>query len=76
MITPDQYNDMHTGLSGGFAYKGTHYAGDAANIAQGDHFLSVVVPMIMACHVLSAGGPDRHLERRDRKPGNHRSIAE
>ncbi len=47
-ITPDQYNDMHTGLSGGFTYNGTHYTGDAANIAQGDHFLSVVIPMILA----------------------------
>jgi hypothetical protein len=47
-ITPDQYNDMHTALSGGFTYHGTLYTGDAANIAQGDHFLSVVVPMIMA----------------------------
>jgi hypothetical protein len=48
VITPDQYNDMHTGLAAGFTYNGTHYTGDAANIAQGDNFLSVVVPMIMA----------------------------
>ena len=43
-ITPDQYNDMHTSLTGG--YKGL--TGDAANIKQGDDFLSVIVPMIMA----------------------------
>ena len=43
-ITPNQYNDMHTGLTGGFQGK----TGDAANIAQGDNFLSIVVPMIMA----------------------------
>jgi phosphatidylinositol-3-phosphatase len=43
-ITPDQYNDMHTALTGGFQGK----TGDAANIAQGDNFLSIVVPMIMA----------------------------
>jgi hypothetical protein len=43
-ITPDQYNDMHTSLTGG--YKGL--TGDAANIKQGDDFLSQIVPMIMA----------------------------
>jgi phosphatidylinositol-3-phosphatase len=43
-ITPDQYNDMHTSLSGG--YKGL--TGDAANIKQGDDFLSRIVPAIMA----------------------------
>ena len=43
-ITPDQYNDMHTSLTGG--YKGL--TGDAANIRQGDDFLSQVVPVIMA----------------------------
>jgi phosphatidylinositol-3-phosphatase len=43
-ITPDQYNDMHTGLSGG--YKGL--TGDPAKIRQGDDFLSQVIPVIMA----------------------------
>ena len=43
-ITPDQYNDQHTSLTGGF----DGVAGDAANIKQGDNFLSIVVPMIMA----------------------------
>jgi hypothetical protein len=43
-ITPDQFNDMHTALNGGF--KGL--TGDAANIGQGDNFLSTVVPTIMA----------------------------
>lgn len=43
-ITPDQYNDMHTALSGGFQGK----TGDEANIAQGDNFLSIIVPKIMA----------------------------
>jgi len=43
-ITPDQYNDMHTALKAG--YNGL--TGDAANIAQGDNFLSQVVPLIMA----------------------------
>jgi hypothetical protein len=43
-ITPNQYNDMHSTLSGG--YRGL--TGDNANIRQGDDFLSQVVPMIMA----------------------------
>jgi hypothetical protein len=47
-ITPNQFNDAHSTLSGGFTYQGTHYTGDSANIAQGDNFLSIVVPQIMA----------------------------
>jgi hypothetical protein len=43
-ISPDQFNDMHTALNGGF--KGL--TGDAANISQGDNFLSTVIPAIMA----------------------------
>lgn len=48
VITPDQFNDMHTALSAGFTYNGVHYTGDSAQIAQGDNFLSIVVPEIMA----------------------------
>ena len=48
VITPNQFNDMHTQLSGGFTYNGVHYTGDAAQIAQGDNFLRTVVPLIMA----------------------------
>ncbi|MDR3468320.1 MAG: alkaline phosphatase family protein [Xanthobacteraceae bacterium] len=47
-ITPDQYNDMHTALTNGFTYNGVHYTGDQASIAQGDNFLSIVVPQIEA----------------------------
>jgi len=47
-ITPNQYNDMHSALNGGFTYQGVHYTGDQAAIAQGDNFLSIVVPEIMA----------------------------
>jgi hypothetical protein len=43
-ITPNQFNDQHTALTGGF--KGV--TGDAANILQGDVFLQQVVPAIMA----------------------------
>jgi hypothetical protein len=47
-ITPDQYNDAHSALNGGFTYKGIHYTGDQAAIAQGDNFLSQIVPTIEA----------------------------
>ncbi len=50
VITPDQFNDMHTALTGGFTYQGTHYTGDLAQVAQGDNFLSILVPQIMASH--------------------------
>ena len=43
-ITPDQFNDQHTALKGGFQ----GLTGDAANIKQGDNFLSMVIPVIMA----------------------------
>jgi phosphatidylinositol-3-phosphatase len=43
-ITPNQYNDMHTGLSAGFQ----GLTGDSAKIRQGDYFLSQFVPMIMS----------------------------
>ena len=51
-ITPDQYNDMHTALAGGFL----GLTGDAANIRQGDNFLSIVVPTIMASRVYQDRG--------------------
>jgi hypothetical protein len=51
-ITPDQYNDMHTGLTGG--YKGL--TGDAAKIKQGDDFLSQIVPVIMASNAYKNHG--------------------
>ena len=43
-ITPDQFNDQHTALSGGWGYQ----TGDSAQILQGDNFLSRIVPLIMA----------------------------
>jgi len=48
VITPDQFNDMHTALTAGFTYHGVHYTGDNAQVAQGDNFLSIVIPQIMA----------------------------
>jgi len=43
-ITPNQYNDMHTALTGGFQ----GLTGDAAKIRPGDSFLSQLVPLIMS----------------------------
>ncbi|MGZ3432693.1 MAG: alkaline phosphatase family protein [Isosphaeraceae bacterium] len=56
LITPDQFNDMHSALSNGFTYHGTHYTGDQAAVAQGDNFLSMVVPMIMSSAAYKNGG--------------------
>jgi hypothetical protein len=47
-ITPNQYNDMHSALNGGFTYHSVSYTGDQAAIAQGDNFLSILIPKIMA----------------------------
>jgi hypothetical protein len=55
-ITPDQYNDSHSTLTGGFTYKGVHYTGDQAEIAQGDNFLSIIVPQIMASQAYKNNG--------------------
>ncbi len=51
-ITPNQFNDQHTALSGGFM----GLTGDAANIRQGDNFLSIVVPKIMASYAYRNNG--------------------
>ena len=56
LITPDQYNDMHSALTGGFTYKGAAYTGDQAAVAQGDNFLSIVVPQIMASQAYKNNG--------------------
>ena len=55
-ITPNQYNDAHTALNGGFFYNGVQYTGDAANIAQGDNFLAQVIPQIMASKAYQKNG--------------------
>jgi hypothetical protein len=55
-ITPDQYNDAHTALNGGFFYHGIQYTGDSANIAQGDNFLAQVIPQIMASKAYQNNG--------------------
>jgi hypothetical protein len=55
-ITPDQYNDQHSSLTGGFNYQGTLYTGDQASVAQGDNFLSIIVPQIMASKAYKHNG--------------------
>lgn len=47
-ITPNQFNDAHSALKGSFVYRGVTYTGDQSAIAQGDNFLSQIVPQIMA----------------------------
>jgi hypothetical protein len=58
VITPDQYNDMHTALASNFTYQGVTYPanGDLEKIAQGDNFCSIVVPQIMASQQYKNGG--------------------
>jgi phosphatidylinositol-3-phosphatase len=51
-ITPDQYNEMHSGLTGGFA----GLTGDASNIKAGDNTVSRLVPLIMASKAYKDGG--------------------
>lgn len=51
-ITPNQHNDMHTSLVGGFE----GLTGDAANLKQGDEFLRQIIPAIMASKAYQDGG--------------------
>ena len=55
-ITPDLFNDAHTSPPGGFTYHGKHYTGDQAAVASADHWLSVVIPKIMASRAFKANG--------------------
>jgi hypothetical protein len=52
-ITPDQYNEMHSGLSAGFAGLARS---DAANILEGDNAVSRLVPLIMPSQAYKDGG--------------------
>jgi phosphatidylinositol-3-phosphatase len=58
LITPDQYNDMHSSLNTNFTYNGVTYAKntDQEAVALGDSFLSKVVPMIMASQAYQNNG--------------------
>jgi hypothetical protein len=56
LITPDQYNDMHSALANGFTYHGVAYTGDLSQIAAADNFLSIVIPKIMASKAYKDNG--------------------
>ncbi len=56
LITPNQYNDSHTALTNGFTYNGVHYTGDQAAVAQGDNFLSKIIPQIQASQAYKNNG--------------------
>jgi phosphatidylinositol-3-phosphatase len=55
-ITPNQFDDMHSAISGTFNYAGQSWTGDQSAIATGDNFLSIVVPAIMATQAYKNGG--------------------
>jgi hypothetical protein len=58
VITPNQYNDMHSSLNTDFTYNGvtfTHNT-DQQAIAIGDNFLSQIVPTIMASQAYRNNG--------------------
>ncbi|HWE87758.1 MAG TPA: alkaline phosphatase family protein [Terracidiphilus sp.] len=51
-ITPDQFNEMHSGLKNGFA----GLTGDSAQIRAGDNAVARLVPAIMASQAYKDGG--------------------
>jgi phosphatidylinositol-3-phosphatase len=51
-ITPNQYNDQHSGLTGGFA----GVTGDGGQLKAGDNALARLVPMIMESKAYKDGG--------------------
>src|SRR5262249_36838382 len=58
VITPNQFNDMHSSLNTDFTYQGVTYAAhtDQQAIAIGDNFLSQIVPTIMASQAYKNNG--------------------
>ncbi len=58
LITPDQYNDMHSSLNTNFTYNGVTYAAgtDQEAVALGDNFLSKIIPEIMASQAYKNNG--------------------
>ena len=51
-ITPNEFNDMHSALSGGYK----SLTGDNAAVKQGDDFLATLIPKIMASQVYKNNG--------------------
>jgi hypothetical protein len=58
LITPNQYNDMHSSLNTNFIYNGVTYQAntDQEAIALGDNFLSKIVPQIEASQAYKNNG--------------------
>jgi hypothetical protein len=58
LITPNQFNDMHSSLNTDFTYNGVTFPHntDQQAIAIGDNFLSKVVPTIMASQAYKNNG--------------------
>jgi hypothetical protein len=58
VITPDQYNNMHSSLNTNFTYNGVTYTPDTDHeaVALGDNFLSQIVPQIMASQAYKNNG--------------------
>ncbi len=58
LITPDQYNDMHTPLDTNFTYHGVTYSAgdDQEAVAVGDNFLSQIIPAIEASQAYQNNG--------------------
>jgi hypothetical protein len=58
LITPNQFNDMHSSLNTDFTYQGVTYTHntDQQAIAIGDNFLSQIVPKIMASQAYKNNG--------------------
>ena len=56
LISPDNFNDMHSGLTAGYTYHNFLYTGDQAAVAQGDNFLSIIIPQIMASQAYKNNG--------------------
>lgn len=58
LITPNQFNDMHTALNTTFTYNGIPWksGSDGNRIAVGDNFLSIVVPEIMQSAAYQSNG--------------------
>jgi hypothetical protein len=58
LITPNQFNDMHSSLNTDFTYAGTNWTHntDQEAIAIGDDFLSQIIPTIMASEAYRKNG--------------------
>jgi len=58
LITPDQYDEMHSSLNTNFTYNGVTYSAntDQEAVALGDNFLSIMIPKIMASKAYKNNG--------------------